>query len=59
MEKMMKAVGQTPPIQKRILEINPDNKITKLMFEEFKKDIKSEKLKNMMLYIYEQAVLLE
>lgn len=59
MEKMMKAMGQTPPIQKRILEINPDNKITKLMFEEFKKDIKSEKLKNMMLYIYEQAVLLE
>lgn len=59
MEKMMKAMGQTPPNQKRILEINPENKITKLMFEEFKKDIKSEKLKNMMLYIYEQALLLE
>jgi len=29
------------------------------MLEEFKKDPKSEKLKDMMLYVYEQAILLE
>jgi hypothetical protein len=31
----------------------------KMMQEEFKKDLKSEKLKNLMLYTYEQAILLE
>jgi hypothetical protein len=30
-----------------------------MMLEEFKKDLKSEKLKNLMLYTYEQAILLE
>jgi HSP90 family molecular chaperone len=29
------------------------------MLEEFKNDLKSEKLKNLMLYTYEQAILLE
>jgi hypothetical protein len=29
------------------------------MLEEFKKDLKSEKLKDIMLYSYEQAILLE
>lgn len=59
MEKMMKAMGQNIPHQKRILEINPESKIAKLIFEEFKKDLKSDKLKNMILYVYEQALLLE
>jgi hypothetical protein len=30
-----------------------------MMLEEFKNDLKSEKLKNLMLYTYEQAILLE
>ncbi len=59
MEKIMKAMGQNIPHQKRILEINPESKIAKLIFEEFKKDLKSDKLKNMILYVYEQALLLE
>lgn len=59
MEKMMKAMGQAIPPQKRILELNPENAIVKNMFEEFKKDLKSEKLKDMILYVYEQAILLE
>lgn len=59
MEKMMKAMWQPIPPQKRILELNPENTIIKNMFEEFKKDLKSEKLKNMILYVYEQAILLE
>lgn len=59
MEKMMKAMWQTFPTQKRILELNTENKIIKSMLEEFKKDLKSEKLKDMILYVYEQAILLE
>lgn len=59
MEKMMKSMGQTIPTQKRILEINTDNEILTHMFEEFKTNIKSEKLKDMILYVYEQAILLE
>lgn len=59
MEKMMKAMGQNIPAQKRVLEINTQNTVVILMLEEFKKDVKSEKLQNMMKYIYEQAILLE
>jgi molecular chaperone HtpG len=59
MEKMMKAMWQQIPTQKRIFEINPKNEISKLMLEEFKKDLKWEKLKDLILFSYEQAVLLE
>lgn len=59
MEKMMKAMGQPIPTQKRILELNTESEILKTMLEEFKKDIKSEKLQDMMKYVYEQAILLE
>lgn len=55
----MKAMGQNIPPQKRILELNPENPVVKKMSEEFKKDVKSEKLKDMMMYAYEQAILLE
>lgn len=59
MEKMMKAMWQQVPPQKRIFEINPKNEISKLMLEEFKKDLKSDKLKDLIMYAYEQAILLE
>lgn len=59
MEKMYKAMGQALPPQKRILELNPRHEIVQMMKEEFSSDIKSEKLKNMMKYAYEQAILLE
>lgn len=59
MEKMYKAMGQTLPSQKRILELNPNNEVVQMMKEEFSRDLKSEKLKNLMLYAYEQAILLE
>jgi molecular chaperone HtpG len=59
MEKMMKAMGQAVPAQKRILELNPNNALVKAMREEFGKDLKSEKLSEMMGYAYNQAVLLE
>lgn len=59
MEKMMKSMGQEVPIQKRTLELNPENSLVQSMLEEFKKDIKSQKLNDMMKYVYEQAILLE
>lgn len=59
MEKMMKSMGQVVPIQKRTLELNPENSLVQSMLEEFKKDIKSQKLNDMMKYVYEQAILLE
>jgi len=58
-EKMMKAMGQPVPTQKRILELNPNNSLLKEMKKEFKKDLKSKKLKDLMNYAYNQAVLLE
>ena len=59
MEKMMKAMWQEVPTQKRILELNPNNSLVSAMKSEFTKDLKSEKLSEMMKYAYNQAVLLE
>jgi len=59
MEKMMKAMGQQIPKQKRIFELNPKSKLLTIMKKEFDADLKSEKLKDMILYAYDQAVLLE
>ncbi len=59
MEKMMKAMWQDVPTQKRILELNPNNQLVNLMKEEFDKDMKSEKLKDAVKYAYYQAILLE
>lgn len=59
MEKMMKAMGQPVPKQKRIFELSQDNPIVTAMKSEFDRDVKSEKLKDMILYAYEQAILLE
>lgn len=59
MEKMYKAMGQPLPPQKRIFELNPQNEIIQLMRDEFLWDVKSEKLKNIIQYAYEQAILLE
>lgn len=59
MEKMLKAMWQQVPETKRILEINTKNPLAIKMIEEFKKDVKSEKLKDMILYVYEQSILLE
>jgi molecular chaperone HtpG len=58
MEKMMKAMGQVVPPQKRILELNPNTPLVNSIKEEFGKDIKSEKLKDMILYSYNSAILL-
>lgn len=59
MEKMMKAMWQHIPDNKKILDLNPEHKIVKLMQEEFNNDLKSEKLRDLILYTYEQAIILE
>ncbi len=59
MEKMMKAMWQEVPTQKRILELNPKNPLIDSMKSEFDNDIKSQKLNNIIKYAYSQAVLLE
>jgi len=59
MEKMMKAMGQPVPETKRILELNPQNKLVKAMKKEFKTDLKSKKLADLVHYAYNQAILLE
>ncbi len=59
MEKMMKAMGQMIPEQKRILELNPKNSLVSAMKKEFESDLKSEKLKDLIKYSYNQAILLE
>ncbi len=59
LEKMMKAMGQAVPVQKRILELNPKNKLIDLMKREFEADVKSEKLQEAIKYAYNQAILLE
>ena len=59
MEKMMKAMGQAVPPQKRILELNPKNSLIDAMKTEFDSNIKSEKLSDIMKYAYSQAILLE
>ncbi|MDD3646630.1 MAG: molecular chaperone HtpG [Candidatus Gracilibacteria bacterium] len=59
MEKMMKAMGQPVPSQKRILELNPNTQLVQSMKDEFSNDMKSDKLSEMIKYAYNQAILLE
>lgn len=59
LEKMMRAMGQEVPVQKRILELNPKNTLIDSMKTEFDLDVKSEKLQDTIKYAYYQAVLLE
>lgn len=59
LEKMMKAMWQEVPKQKRVLELNLKNPLVKSMKDEFQKDIKSEKLAELIKYSYNQAILLE
>ena len=52
-------MGQEVPVQKRIFELNPENKLVSMMKTEFEKDVKSDKLADVIKYSYYQAVLIE
>lgn len=59
LEKMMKAMWQTVPKQKRIFELNSKNPLVDTMKKEFDNDVKSTKLNDTIKYAYYQAILLE
>ncbi len=57
MEQMFKAMGQTMPTQKKILEINPDHKLIELLKKEFESNHSSVLVKDYTELIYEQALI--
>ncbi len=59
MEKILKAMGQNVPENKKILEINPDHALFGAMNELFERDKKSPILKEYINLLYDQALLLE
>ncbi len=59
MEKIMRAMGQEVPENKRILEINPDHCLFEGMNSLFEKDKDSPLLKDYINLLYGQALLLE
>lgn len=59
MERMLKAMGQEVPLQKRILEINPSHPLVESMQSIFERDTKNPVLGEYAGLLYDQAVLLE
>jgi molecular chaperone HtpG len=59
MEKLLKAMGQVIPENKRILEINPAHPIFEAMNKVFEKEPKSIVLEEYIKLLYDQALLLE
>jgi molecular chaperone HtpG len=59
MEKLLKAMGQEMPATKRILEINPAHSLFSEMNRIFEKNKDEPILKDFILLLYDQALLLE
>jgi molecular chaperone HtpG len=59
LEKMMKAMGQTLPGSKRILEINPDHPLFEAMNSAFEREGANELLGEYAGLLYDQALLME
>jgi molecular chaperone HtpG len=59
MEKMLKAMGQDLPAGQRALEINPDHALIQRMNAMFDEDRASERLKEYIGLLYDQALLFE
>ncbi|MBN1333761.1 MAG: molecular chaperone HtpG [Synergistales bacterium] len=59
MQKILKAMGQEVPHQKRILEVNPDHPVINLMADLVRSGSEEELLKQVAYLIYEQAVISE
>jgi molecular chaperone HtpG len=59
MEKLLKAMGQEVPATKRILEINPAHPLFSSMNRIFEKNKNEPILKDFILLLYDQALLLE
>jgi len=59
MERILKAMNQDVPESKRILELNPDHPITRIMQKLFDKDKGIKKLDDYCELLYDQALLTE
>ncbi len=59
MERIMNSMWQEVPKSKRTLELNTEHTLVSKMKEAFENDKKSDATKDLVLYAYEQAVLLE
>jgi len=57
MEKYMQAMGQDVPASKKIFELNADHSLTDKMIDLFATEKESPKLKDLILYSYDQAIL--
>ena len=59
MEKIMQSMHQHEHGSKRIFELNSDHPLIETMQSQYKSDDKSDKLKDLVIYTYEQALLSE
>jgi molecular chaperone HtpG len=59
MERILKAMNQDIPASKRILELNPDHAITRIMQKLFDRDKGNSKLEDYCELLYDQALLTE
>jgi molecular chaperone HtpG len=59
MEKIYKAMGQDVPVQKSVLEINPDHPLIRNLQIILSKKVGDQKLTEYALALYDQALLLE
>jgi molecular chaperone HtpG len=59
MEKIMKAMGQDVPQQKRIFEINAEHPILANLNARYEKDPKDSELEQWVRLLYEQAIIAE
>ncbi len=59
MERMMKAMGQEMPAQKKILEVNVNHPIFEALKSVFDKDAKDERISSYSSLLYQQALLVE
>ena len=55
----MQAMGQDIPVSKKIFELNADHPLTDKMIDLFTNNKEDPQLKNLILYSYDQAVLLQ
>jgi molecular chaperone HtpG len=59
MERILKAMNQDVPESKRILELNADHPVTRIMHKLFDKDKGNKKLDDYCELLYDQALLTE
>jgi len=59
MQKIMKSMWQAMPAAKKTLQINASHPLAIKMMDTYKQDTSSDSVKDMAMYLYEQAVMLE